>query len=373
MNYETIYDTSTTAKFISVFYEEFFSIRKIFLVWIDLTNKVYFFEEGDVSPTEITPPNFNEDYGSYTKNIQIGESKILLFNRTHIFLYEDYGTSFDQTFYGGNNILKAFLDEQREYVVYAVDVRDGNRDGKIYRLDYNTGISTLIKDGCDIPVDIYCTTNFIFWLESGWMDSGAKISRNSYYYDDEHPLGFYSKVSKIESSSVRLMAYEDSMDTKRKGKCVYFDRFDGLFIINNKDDESPYWEYDDWITPDYNTTDDDWTIRWNVPIDLNIIPGYEIRVYMTPDLFGFNQYFTEDTELTFSDMDYGSYYFKIIVNDSEHYLEMNEAESGILNINYYVSILDPPPFIFIPGFNAILFPAILLGIAFAAKKIKTKF
>jgi hypothetical protein len=50
---------------------------------------------------------------------------------------------------------------------------------------------------------------------------------------------------------------------------------------------------------------------------------------------------------------------------------MNEVESGILNINYNEPVSEPPPSI--PGFNALLFPAILLGIAFAAKKIKTKF
>ena len=45
----------------------------------------------------------------------------------------------------------------------------------------------------------------------------------------------------------------------------------------------------------------------------------------------------------------------------------------ILPIDEYQELVDAPPFIFIPGFNAFVFPAILLGIAFAAKKIKTKF
>lgn len=378
LNYETIYLTLATPRYISVYYAYYVVgdsvVVRMYGVWIDWSDRVYYFMEGDLVPTEITPDNFDTDYTSYhPKTIQVGDSHILLFNSTNFFLYEvRFYTSPVIQKYAISGLRKAYLDESRGSIIYAIDPSndDGIYDGQIFRYNYDTGITTLIKDGCKYPVDIYTTPNFIYWLEQGyWSDQGA-IYRNSYFLTNDYPNGFFSVVSKTEQFPYRFIVYNDDWSTGA-GKSVYWSAHYGVFITTSFDQDAPYWENQDWISSSGNTFDDDWVIYWKAPVDLNEITGYQLLVSNDPSFNEFQSYYTDETEYTFLNNNYGSYYYKLVVNDSNFQRLANEVESNILNINY-LEPDDPEPLPStptIPGYSFIIF-VILLGIGMIIRKKK---
>jgi len=276
-------------------------------------------------------------------DVQCDGYYVLCYNSEEIIIYHTYSTDppSEVKRIVDTGITSVFWDTSRDYVVYAQDDDyDNYADGKIVQYDYFTDERIYIQQNIDYPVDVWCTSNYIYWIERGYWSGHSMIYRYSYYYStpDTH---YYSKVSEANGNmwSEKIEFQNDYPYDHYLG--VYWG-YNLLYVINGYDITPP--DKIEWMSTQKIKEHDSWPITWWNSYDLNGIEDYELIVSKTEDFSSYDTYWVSESEeysytsLEFSDMEYGDYYFKIRTRDTmgiDPNEESNVGEwSDILHISY---------------------------------------
>ncbi len=307
---------------------------RIDLSWVTVSNVFYW------NTVDQIIKNIGSDFYSVL-DVQFSDIYVLYYNSTEIRLYNRLSDSIELNIYD-TGITSAFLDSSREYIIYAQDDDYENvADGKIVQYDYANTLVDYIYLNLDYPVDVWCTSNYIYWVERGYWSGNSLIYRYSYYYDSPN-THYYSKVSKIGVNQwIDRIEFQDMQFGYDKFG-VYWVDYNGLFVINGADRTSP--EKVEWMGTNENYTSNHWDVSWWNSEDLNGIEDYELIVSETEDFSIYDTNWVSESEiysytsLEFSDMEYGDYYYKIRARDTmgiDPNEESNVGEwSDILYISY---------------------------------------
>lgn len=314
-----------------------YRFKNIFIIWRTKYN-VYAWN----SVFEIIK-NIETDFYSYfdERTVQCEGYDVLCYNSEEIILYDTYSTYPPTKLKRivDTGITSVFWDTSRDYIIYAQDDDYTNyADGKIIQYDYFTDEMKCIQSNIDYPVSIWCTSNYIYWLEQGYWSTRSMIYRYSYYGYDTH---YYSKVSRAHGVmwADRIeFQNEYSYSLNRLG--VYWG-YEQLYIVNGSDITPP--DTIEWMNTQKIKEYDYWSISWWNSYDLNGIEDYELIVSETDDFSNYDTYWVSEgeyssTSLEFSDMEYGDYYYKVRTRDTMGLDPMEESNIGkwsnILKISY---------------------------------------
>lgn len=276
-------------------------------------------------------------------DVQCDGYDILCYNSEEILIYNTYSTipPSELKRIVDTGITSVFWDTSREYIVYAQDDDyDNYADGKIIQYDRLTDEISYIQENIDYPVDVWCTSNYIYWIERGYWSGHSMIYRYSYYYTPPN-THYYSKVSEANGNmwSEKIEFQNDYPYDHYLG--VYWG-YNLLYVINGYDITPP--DKIEWMSTQKIKEHDSWSITWWNSYDLNGIEDYELIVSKTDNFSNYDTYWISESEeysytsLEFSDMEYGDYYYKVRVRDTmgvDPNEESNIGEwSDILHISY---------------------------------------
>ena len=288
--------------------------------------------------------NIETDFYSYfdERTVQCDGYDILYYNSEEIIIYSTHIVQKEWKRIVDTGITSVFWDTTRDYIIYAQDDDYTNyANGKIIQYDYLTDEIIYIQSNVDYPISIWCTSNYVYWLERGYWSSRSMIYRYSYYGYDTH---YYSKVSRAHGVmwADRIeFQNEYSYSLNRLG--MYWG-YEQLYIINGSDITPP--DKIRWMGADMVriVNYDSWSISWWDSYDLNGIEDYELIVSETEDFSNYDTYWISEPEehsyasLEFSDMEYGDYYYKVRTRDTMGLDPMEESNIGkwsnILKITY---------------------------------------
>ncbi|HEC38087.1 hypothetical protein LCGC14_0762000 [marine sediment metagenome] len=338
--YKKIVSSTWIPRELSVEYWNNLGFERIDLTWRTASN-VFYWNSLDNIIENIGPDFFG------VIDVQYSEKFVLYYNSTEIRLYDRLLDSIELYIYD-TGITSAFLDTSRDYIIYAQDDDyDYDADGKIVQYDYANTLVDYIYLNLDYPVDVWCTANYIYWVERGYWSGSSMIYRYSYYYNspDTH---YYSKVSKIGINQwIDRMEFQNMqyLDDKLG---VYWVDYYGLFVINGADRIPP--EKIEWMSGGVNETVytvNDWSVSWWNSEDLNGIEDYELLVSKTDNFSNYDTYWVSESEgfiytsLEFSDMEYGDYYYKIRARDTIGTDSSEESNIGEWSDTFHISYPTP--------------------------------
>ncbi|MFX1273630.1 MAG: hypothetical protein ACFFBP_13600 [Promethearchaeota archaeon] len=284
--------------------------------------------------------------------IQMVNKRAIYYNSNLINLYNTGSKSIELTI-NSVGILSAFFDEPRDSIVYSQDDDyDETPDGQIRKYDLSSSSTIIIKNDCNYPIDVCCTSNYIYWIERGYWSSHTMIYRYSYYYTppDTHYISRVSRAhGNLHSDKIRF----EPIQYMEENYGAYWGSNYNLYIINGSDTNPP--EKIDWSTSDKTVYVDNWEIRWAPSYDLNGIQYYELWESTSSDFSSYTVYWISSTEIELSNKPLGNYYYRIRANDSMDYEESNIGEwSDILTISYQQRTYSEPEGTTIPGYPLIV-------------------
>ena len=326
--YQKIVSSQWIPQKLSVEYWSMSGFERIDLTW-RTTSNVFYWNSNDEIIKNIGP-DFNG-----VIDVQYSDIYVLYYNSTEIRLYNRLSDSIAQYIWD-DGITCAFLDTSRDYIIYAQDDDyETTPDGRIVQFDYIHSNVTNIKLNVDYPVSVWCTPNYIYWLERGYWSSHSMIYRYSYYYDSPD-IHYYSKVSRAHGVSwADRIEFQSEQGSTQHVLGVYWG-YQQLYVVAGSDINPP--DKIEWMTSNNTVTDNSWSITWWNSYDLNDINEYELRVSNTVDFSIYDTYMISESELSytsysFSDIDYGVYYYKIRVSDTMEQPNLSEW-NDILQISY---------------------------------------
>ncbi len=357
LTYQKVVSSTWIPQKLSVEYFKIPGWERIDLAWRTASN-VFYWNSNDKIIENIGPDFFG------VIDVQYSERYVLYYNSTEIHLYDTLTDSI-KTMIFDVGITSAFLDTSREYIIYAQDDDyDYDADGKIVQYDYTNTLVDYIYLNLDYPKDVWCTANYIYFLERGYWSSSSMIYRYSYYYSSPD-IHYYSKVSEANGNMWSDKIESQNMQFRDDKLGVYWGDTNGLFIINGRDCDPP--EKIEWMGLINETiyTVDNWYVTWWNSEDLNGIQDYELIVSESENFTIYDTYWVLEsntssyTSLEFTEMEYGNYYYKIRARDTIGIDPNEDANIGewsnILHIAY------PPP-----GGNRVPviigYPLLLLGL-----------
>lgn len=358
LNYEKILTSTWTPQKISVDFD--YRFESMFIAWRTASNV---FSWNNVF--EIIK-NVKTDFFGVI-DIQCDGYDILCYNSEEILIYNTYSTypPSELKRIVDTGITSVFWDTGRDYIIYAQDDDyDNYADGKIIQYDYFTDEIIYIQSDIDYPVSVWCTANYIYWLQRGYWSSNSMIYRYSYYYSSQTEEHYYSKVSTTSGvTSPDRIEFQPEHPDNFLG--VYWG-YNQLYVINGSDITSP--DTIEWMggARIINKTVNEWTITWWNSHDLNGIEIYELIVSESESFSNYDTYWVSESEeysytsFEFSNMSYGDYYYKVRAKDNmgiDPKEESNVGEwSDILKVSY------PSPEIPEPSKRGINIIPILIGI-----------
>jgi len=201
------------------------------------------------------------------------------------------------------------------------------------------------------------------------------IYRYSYYYNPPN-THYLSKVSRAHGVSwADKIEFQKESYPNEHVLGVYWG-YQKLYLVNGSDITPP--DRIDWMGGNETSSYDFWSVSWWNSYDLNTISYYELQVsntldFSNPDIYYANES-TTYSSYEFSDMEHGTYYYRIRAIDTMEHPNYGEW-SEILKIVY--SEEETPgnplnPFI-IPGYHfliIIMSSIITIGVIIK-KKIKS--
>ena len=341
--YQKIISSQFIPQKLSVSYDYRFS--SMFITWRTASN-VFYWDTVDYTIYNIGP-NFYS-----VIDVQYSEIYVMYYNSTEIRLYSTLSDSITHYIWD-DGITSAFLDTSRGYIIYAQDDDyDTTPDGRIIQFDYIHSIFTNIELNVDYPVSVWCTPNYVFWIERGYWSGRSMIHRYSYYYDSPD-IHYYSKVSRAHGVSwADRIEFQSEQYSNQHVLGVYWG-YQQLYIINGSDITPP--DKIEWDTNNNTFTYDHWSITWRNSYDLNDIDEYELQVSNTINFSIYNTCMILESELSytshsFTDMDYGVYYYRIRASDMMEQPNLSEW-SEILQISYSPPAPDTGNPFAIPGYQ----------------------
>jgi len=344
--YQKILSSQWVPQKLSVSFD--YRFNSMIITWRTASN-VFYWDTGDFTIYNIGP----DFYGVI--DVQYSRDYVLYYNSTEIRLYNTLSDSI--TFYiWDDGITSAFLDTLRDYIIYAQDDDYGTTpDGRIVQFDYIHSSFTNIKLNVDYPVSVWCTPNYVFWLERGYWSDHSMIYRYSYYYNAPD-IHYYSKVSRAHG-----VYWADRIEFQREQYSnqhifgVYWG-YQQLYVINGSDITPP--DNIDWVTNNNTITYDHWSITWWNSYDLNEIEEYELHVSNMANFSIYDTYLISESESSstsydFANMDYGVYYYRIRASDTMEQPNLSEW-SDILQISYNDPGNGDPGIFGIPGYQFLI-------------------
>lgn len=282
-------------------------------------------------------------------DVQCEGYEILCYNSEEILIYDTYWTPTLRKSINDVGITSVFWDDDRTCIVYSQDddYSSGLKDGKIIQVDYFDLSTVIIQTGIDYPVGIWCTSNYIYWIERGYWSGHSMIYRYSYYYNSPPETHYYSKVSHATGNM-----WTDRIEFSDSGyshiKLGVYWGYNQLYVVNSSDITPP--DTIEWMGgSNYNKTVDynDWSITWWNSWDLNGIKDYELIISKTKDFSEYDTYWILESEvysytsIEFLDMEHGDYYYKIRTRDTMGVDPIEESNIGEWSVILKVSYPSP--------------------------------
>ncbi|MBA7530306.1 hypothetical protein ES705_22509 [subsurface metagenome] len=359
--YEKILSSTSIPLKLSVEYD--YRWNSMFIAWRTASNVFAW--------NAVTKITYNLETGFYgVIDVQCEGYEILCYNSEEILIHNTQFTPTLRKSINDVGIKSVFWDTYRDYIVYAQDDDySTTKDGKIIQVDYSDLSVITIQTEIDYPVSVWCTGNYIYWLERGYWSGHSMIYRYSYYYNSPPETHYYSKVSSATGNM-----WADRIEFSDSGyshiKLGVYWGYDQLYVVNSSDITPP--DTIEWMPKtgyDKTVSYDSWSITWWNSWDLNGIEDYELIVSETEDFSNYDTYWVSESEysytsLEFSDMGYGDYYYKVRTRDTMGIDPMEESNIGewsaILKVSYPdpTNPIDPVDPNGIPSFN----PLIIIGI-----------
>jgi len=355
--YEKILSSAWTPLKLSVDYD--YRFESMIIVWITASN-VFYWNNVDQIIENIETDFFN------VIDIQCDWNDILYYNDEEIVLYDawEFANPHEIARINDAGITSAFLDESREYIIYSQDDDPSSsiKDGKVIQFDYSDFSVTTIQSGIDYPVSVWCTGNYIYWLEKAYWSSRSMIYRYSYYYDSPD-IHYYSKVSRAHGVSwADRIEFENDFNQNQLG--VYWG-YNQLYVINSSDITPP--DTIEWMgSLDIISDYDYWDITWWNSWDLNEIKEYELIMSKTENFSTYDTFLIQESELSYTsfdflDMEYGNYYYKIRAIDNIDRVNENYPNIGEWSDILHVSYLEPESEQLLPEISG--YSILLIGLA----------
>ena len=344
--YEKILSSTGIPQKLSVNYDYRFGLHKV--AWIT-TNDIFCWTGYSQIIDNIETGFFN------AIDIQCdGSNDILYYNDEEIVLYDtwEFADPHEIVRISNTGITSAFNKFHSDIIVYS-------RSGEIILFDYSDSTEIIIQAKEYLPVSVWCTANYVYWLEQGYWSEQSMIYQYAIYGDN---LCFkVSRAHGVPRADRIEFQFEESSNQHVLG--VYWG-YDQLYVINSSDITPP--DTIEWMPrSDYNETvnDNSWSISWWNSWDLNGIKEYELIVSKTEDFSEYDTYWISESEeygisLDFSDMEHGDYYYKIRATDNTSFNYFDDPNIGEWSATLKVSYPNPVDPVRIPSFN----PLITIGI-----------
>ena len=346
--YEKILSSTGIPLKLSVNYDYRFGLHKV--AWIT-TNDIFCWTGYNQIIDNIETDFFN------AIDIQCDDSNdILYYNDEEIVLYDtwEFADPHEIVRISSTGITSAFNKFHSDIIVYS-------QTGEIILFDYSDSTETIIQAKEYLPVSVWCTGNYIYWLEQGYWSEQSIIYQYAISGDN---LCF--KVSRAHGIYwADRIEFENDFNQNQLG--VYWG-YDQLYVINSSDITPP--DTIEWMPrSDYNETvnDNSWSISWWNSWDLNGIKEYELIVSKTEDFSEYDTYWISESEeygmsLDFSDMEHGNYYYKIRAIDNTSFNYFDDPNIGEWSAILKVSYPDPanPN---IPSFNILIIIGVIGSIS----------
>ena len=349
--YEKILSSTWAPQKLSVDYDYRFGINII--AWITASN--VFFWDGLNQVIE----NIETDFFGVI-DIQCSEwNDILYYNDEEIVLYDawEFADPHEKVRISGTGITSAFKKLYSDVIIYS-------QSGEIILFDYSDSTEIIIQAKEHLPVSVWCTGNYIYWLEQGYWSETSMIYQYATYGDN---LCFkVSRAHGVQWADRIEFQFEESSNQRVLG--VYWG-YNQLYVINSTDITPP--DTIEWMGgSDYNKTVnwDSWSTTWWNSWDLNGIKEYELIVSETEDFSDYDTYLISESEysytsLEFSDMKYGNYYYKIRAIDNTSFNYFDKPNIGDWSATLKVSYPNPVDPDGIPIFNLLIIIGIIGSIS----------
>ena len=358
--YEKILSSTGIPLKLSVNYDYRFGLHKV--AWIT-TNDIFCWTGYNQIIDNIETDFFN------AIDIQCDDSNdILYYNDEEIVLYDtwEFADPHEIVRISSTGITSAFNKFHSDIIVYS-------QTGEIILFDYSDSTETIIQAKEYLPVSVWCTGNYIYWLEQGYWSEQSIIYQYAIYGDN---LCFkVSRAHGVPRADRIEFQFEESSNQRVLG--TYWG-YNQLYVINATDMTSP--DTIKWMggsNCNKTVNDNIWSISWWNSWDLNGIKEYELIVSKTDEFSEYDTYWISESEeygmsLDFSDMEHGNYYYKIraIDNTSFNYFDdPNIGEwSAILKVSYPDSESEQE---IIPGYSILLI-SLTIGITIISLIIKLR-
>lgn len=341
--YEKILSSTGIPLKLSVRYHATFGLLK--MAWVT-SNKVFYWNAVDKLIKTI------ETDFSGVIDIQCSKdgNDILYYNDEEIVIYDSiFGSPHEIVRISNTGITSAFKKLYDDIIVYS-------RTGEIILFDYSDSTEIIIQAKKDSPVSVWCTANYVYWLEQGYWSESAMIYQYATFGDN---LCF--KVSRAHGvPRAERIEFQFEASSNQRVLGVYWG-YNQLYVINSTDITPP--DTIEWMPrSDYNETvnDNSWSITWWNSWDLNGIKDYELIVSKTEDFSEYDTYWISESEeysftsIEFSDMEYGDYYYKIRTTDNARFSYFDDPNIGEWSVILKVSYPNPKSEQEIPGYSILL-------------------